>query len=283
MKKKSRDQIIFEDRSDKNFQNNNLKPIKGLIYSAAQSIGMERSHNEDSIFTLSINYTSEQGYVHHFGLFIIADGMGGHAHGEVASKLATQAMSETLLEELIKPSIFNDHKPSFEDVRDCLDHGMVLAQKRVLSQVPGGGTTLTATLIFGDHLFYTHVGDSRLYLVDSESNLSLVTKDHSLVRRLVELGQISPNEAFIHPQRNVLFRALGQTDAFKADTGEFQLTSGNSLLLCTDGLWGQIPDEEVLKILRQESFSVESVSKLIDAANAAGGSDNISVILVRLL
>jgi protein phosphatase len=139
-------------------------------------------------------------------------------------------------------------------------------------------------LILGDRLFFAHVGDCRLYVIGLEGQLILKTKDHSLVKRLIDLGEITENEASFHPQRNVLYRALGQDDPFVADIDQFILKKGERLLICSDGLWGVLDENQMNKIINDKHLSFEKiVCELVDAANELGGPDNISVVLVERL
>lgn len=160
--------------------------------------------------------------------------------------------------------------------------GVQEAHKAILKQAPGGGTTLTAVLVLGEQLTIAHVGDSRAYLLHADGTMEALTRDHSLVKRLVELGQLSTEEAAIHPQRNVLYRALGQGEPFEADVSSIPLPHDCHLMLCSDGLWGVIPDDRISSLIRASSSPAAASQSLVDAANAAGGPDNITAVLVRL-
>ncbi len=252
-----------------------------LIVGCAQSVGQQRDHNEDALFTLTTTLASDTRQIP-FGLYIIADGMGGHQHGEVASALAIRAMAGHVIRELYLP-LFNliDRAPR-HSLQETMETGVEEANQAVLKKDMGGGTTLTATLILGDRLTIAHVGDSRAYLIDMERNIEVLTRDHSLVKRLVELGQISPAEAAIHPQRNVLYRALGQGEPFVPDIITAPLPHPGYLLLCSDGLWGVVEQEEMIDIIFSTPHPEQACQKLVQEANNAGGPDNISAILVRM-
>ena len=252
----------------------------GYRVASCQSSGVERYHNEDTVFTLStmINDIALPAAI---GIFMIADGMGGHQSGEVASRLAVETVSRILIDELLKAVIL-DHRPLSEnDCSELLKAAFSEAQDRILQQVPGGGTTLTLAVGIGNKFFSAHVGDSRLYKIDLEGKIHLQTKDHSLVKRLVDLGEISQQEASNHPQRNVLYKAIGQSDPFQPDIDQYHLQAGERLLICSDGLWGVLSDgvmEEIIKEIPDlDCLAVDLVNK----ANAGGGPDNISVILVE--
>jgi serine/threonine protein phosphatase PrpC len=151
-----------------------------------------------------------------------------------------------------------------------------------LKRVAGGGTTLTAALILGDQITIAHVGDSRAYILSAEGELHTLTRDHSLVNRLYELGQITAEEAAVHPQRNVLYRALGQGEAFDADVSTAPLPYSGFLLLCSDGLWGVIPEKEIIHLILAAPTPQQACQSLVEAANQAGGQDNITALLVRV-
>jgi protein phosphatase len=137
-------------------------------------------------------------------------------------------------------------------------------------------------LILGEQITLAHVGDSRAYHIDKDGQMEVLTRDHSLVRRLEELGQITHEEAAVHPQRNVLYRALGQGEPFDPDIKTMHVPGGGHLLICSDGLWGVISEADIKTIVTGHLQLDEACQALVDAANAAGGPDNITAILVRL-
>ncbi len=160
--------------------------------------------------------------------------------------------------------------------------GVIQAHQTIKSKASGSGTTLTSALILGNLLTIAHIGDSRAYLINSDGILQLLTHDHSLVKRLEEIGQISQEQALTHPQRNILYRALGQGDTFEPDIATYQLQQGSKLLLCSDGLWGVITDEDMETIIRSSPDPQHVCQTLINLANSTGGPDNISVIIVQI-
>lgn len=248
---------------------------------AEVSLGKVRKQNEDTVFAMnarSLNPALQTSY----GLFIVADGMGGHENGEVASSAAVGAAVGVLERQLFEPLRMNGSLPAAQEVQDALNRAAESAQEAVLGSAPGGGTTLSAALVLNRQLFWAHVGDSRIYLYSSRKGLETLTTDHTVVRRLVELGQISAEEAEKNPLRNQLFRALGQGDAFRVDLGQRELDLPCALLLCSDGLWGLVPEETLLKTLEKGQPAPLSAKNLIDAANRAGGTDNISVIIANI-
>ncbi len=257
-----------------------LEPSQ-LIVGCAQSVGKQRQHNEDALLTFSATLATNGGSVP-FGLFVVADGMGGHQHGEQASTLAVRCVGSYILRKLYTPLL--SLKPSHPDgsLVEIMQEGVQEAHRVIVKQVPGGGTTLTAALILGNQMTIAHVGDSRAYLIYGNEPMEVLTRDHSLVKRLVELGQLTTAEAAVHPQRNVLYRALGQGEAFTPDIHSIQVLEAAYLLLCSDGLWGVVPEAEIQRLVLQACSVEDACQGLVDAANEAGGPDNISVILIRL-
>jgi PPM family protein phosphatase len=247
---------------------------------SCQSTGMERSHNEDTLFVFQ-TYLDGIDNGMSLGLYLVADGMGGHQNGEVASHLAAQGAGQFLMEQLVNPLIFEHKGFKEEDISALLTQAVEQAQSLVRQRVPGGGTTLTLALIMGDRVFTAHVGDSRLYLIRKDGFLSLQTKDHSLVKRLVDLGEITEAEAAVHPQRNVLYKALGQSDALVPDLDQFKIAPEEGLLLCSDGLWGLVNDQKIKMTLSSNTDLNKAACELVRLANEAGGPDNISVIIVK--
>jgi serine/threonine protein phosphatase PrpC len=253
-----------------------------LLVASAQSVGRQRELNEDSLFTLTATIAGNNSNPP-FGLFIIADGMGGHQYGEVASNAAIRATSGYVMRKFHN-SLFNmPSLPVDESLQEIILAAVMEAQRAVLREAPGSGTTITAALVLGQQLTIAHVGDSRAYLLYGEHRMEAVTRDHSLVRRLEELGQITSAEAAVHPQRNVLYRALGQGESLEPDVVTTPFPVGGYLLLCSDGLWGVIPEDELRRIVYEAPTIQRACQDLVTAANSAGGPDNITVVLAHLL
>jgi len=253
-----------------------------LLVGIAQSVGMQRDHNEDTLFTMNA-ILADGGNDLPFGIFIIADGMGGHLNGEVASGSAARALGEYLLTHFYIPILTGKSPFENESIHEIMEGGVREAPRSVVVNAPGGGTTLTAALVIGDQVTIYHVGDYRAYFVFPDGRVEVITQDHSLVRRLQDLGQIDEKEASIHPQRNVLYRALGQSEPFRPVINTHTLPETGCLLLCSDGLWGSVSDLDIFDIIRSETNLSVACHKLVEAANAAGGPDNISAILVQYL
>lgn len=252
-----------------------------LVVGCAQSVGMQRDHNEDSLFTLTTTMSSEDSNMP-FGLYIVADGMGGHQHGELASAAAVRVLGTHTIGELYAPLFSPNPTPPSASIQEIMDDGVQAAHRQILREVQGGGTTLTAVLIRGEQMTLAHVGDSRAYAISEDGKMEVLTRDHSLVQRLVELGQITDEEAAVHPQKNVLYRALGQGEPFTPDISTLPTPQSGYLMICSDGLWGVVPEEQISKIVLESANPQEACSLLVAAANDAGGPDNITAILVHL-
>ena len=257
-----------------------LKPPQ-LIVGIGHSEGKQRDHNEDSLFTLTSTLFSDEIHLP-FGLYIVADGMGGHQHGEIASGIAVRAMASLVINEVYSPLISLPPTNPAESLQEIMRKGIQAAHLAILKQTPGGGTTLTGVLILGDQMTIAHVGDSRAYTIYPDGRIQVLTRDHSLVKRLVELGQITSAEAAVHPQRNVLYRALGQGEPIDAEIITVPSPKSGYVLLCSDGLWGVVAEQEVFDLVTSAPSPAQACQSLVATANAAGGPDNITAILIRL-
>ena len=251
-----------------------MKIRAGVEAAGLSDIGCQRENNEDSF----AYWESENDAVFDVKgrLAVVADGMGGYEGGQEASHLAV----ETVLE------VYGNSTDSSAD--GLLVEALRTAHERIRERATanpslyGMGTTCTAAAIIADRLYFAHVGDSRLYLLRS-GNVQQLTRDHSYVGRLVESGLISRSEAEIHPQRHILTAALGTVGELVADSSEtpLMLDKGDILLLCTDGLWGQVKDEELSRIPAGQSVS-EVCRDLIRLARQRGGPDNITLQVLRI-
>jgi serine/threonine protein phosphatase PrpC len=258
-----------------------IKPGKHLIYGLGSDVGMVRTNNQDSVFTMFTSNISADNQPD-FGLFVVADGMGGHHEGERASAIAVRSVAKHILDNfyhtLLNPPSPDAEKPMIVDI---LSEAIQKANEAVSEQIPEGGTTVTAATLVGDLLYLAHVGDSRAYMI-SKDGIEQLTRDHSLVQRLIELDQLTPEEAASHPQRNVLYRAVGQNDNLEVDASTYRMPAGARLLLCSDGLWNQISSDNLLQIVRAAKSPQDACDHLITVANDRGGPDNITVVLVQV-
>jgi serine/threonine protein phosphatase PrpC len=253
----------------------------GLRVGYATDVGNVRDHNEDTLVVFQGVHLGD-GASDPLGFFVVTDGMGGHQAGEVASSLAARLVSHHVLVKIYLPFLLQqtpgaDMVPLTEILRDAVRK----ANDQVHDKVPGGGTTLTCALILGQRAYIAHVGDSRAYLL-TNTDMRQVTQDHSYVGRLMELGELTPEEAATHPQRHVLYRAIGQGDNLDIDTYHQPLPPGSRLLLCSDGLSGTVSEEAIGKIVAGAKTPQEACQNLIGAAQDAGGPDNITAILIEI-
>ena len=240
-------------------------------------VGRQRQHNEDA-FLVSPDAR----------LFLVADGMGGHAAGEIASRIAVDSITEFIVhtkeDDGTWPHAYDEH---FRRSTNRLTAALRMANTRVLeamrkdARLRGMGTTVVACMSDGETMSVAHVGDSRAYLV-REGKLSRLTNDHSWVFEQVQAGMLTEAEAEKHPLRNVITRALGGALSVTPDAAEVASQPGDLYLLCSDGLTGMVPEEEILRLVSENAANLEiACQQLIDVANQRGGLDNITAVLVK--
>ena len=256
--------------------------IQQLVAATGQSVGKQREHNEDSLLAITSTIAGNTGNIP-FGLYIVADGMGGHQFGEVASNAAIRIMGGHVLRSF-HSYLFNlPTQPMQEPLQEIMESAMKDAHRFVQREAPGSGTTVTAALVLGQQVTLAHVGDSRAYAIYPDGRINPVTRDHSLVKRLEELGHLSADEAANFPHRNVLIRALGQGEALEADVFTISFPQPGYIMLCSDGLWGVMTDQDIYRAVTDAPNLHRACQNLVEAANVAGGPDNISVVLIQLI
>ena len=268
-----------------------LPPVEPAFpYGMTLSVGYasdvgQRDLDEDSlgVFTLSGVYESVADPT--LGLFIVADGMGGHEGGEVASKIAVQIITERLIKNVLLRRFTGEDQPLGEAVRAHLTEAIGDANKQVyrLAQERANdmGCTLTMALVLDGKAYIANVGDSRTYIYNQEG-LKQITTDHSVVASLIAAGIAEPEELYTHPDRHVVYRALGTKQTVEVDIWEQGLLPGDTLLLCCDGLWESIRDEGIQDVLLTQFDPQAACDEMVRLANQAGGEDNISVVLVKV-
>lgn len=262
-------------------QNTNYE-MRQLVAGVGQSVGKQRDHNEDSLlaFTNTVSGSTES---IPFGLYIVADGMGGHQFGEVASNAAVRIIAGNITKKF-HSYLYNLPTQMLQDsLQEVMEESIQEAHKYVQREAPGSGTTVTAALVLGQQVTIAHVGDSRAYSVYPDGRMEPITRDHSLVKRLEELGHLSKDEAATFPHRNVLIRALGQGEVLEADIFTVPFPSTGYLMICSDGLWGVVNEKDMFHAITDAPTLHRAGQNLVEAANAAGGPDNISVILVQMI
>lgn len=248
-----------------------------IRYAAKTDVGMKRTHNEDYFSLME----DEQ-------LFIVADGMGGHSSGEVASRMAAETVSEfyqrTKDEEATWPYKMDRSLSYIENRLVC---GIKLANYKIYEaaskdiRFKGMGTTIVTCLVNGDKIYVSHVGDSRCYRMRSRK-LGQLTRDHSLLEDYKEAKpDMTEEEERNFPHKNVITRALGMRDTVQVDIQTVDVADGDLFLLCSDGLSSMVPDEQIEEILLGNDEDLErSVAELVDQANRAGGTDNITTLIL---
>jgi len=256
--------------------------MKQLIVGVGQSVGKQREHNEDSVLALTSTISGSSESIP-FGLYIVADGMGGHQFGEVASNSAIRIIGGIVMKKFHSFLYTMPTQSLQESLQEVMEAAILEAHQYIQREAPGSGTTVTAALVLGQQVTIGHVGDSRAYAVYPDGRLDPLTRDHSLVKRLEELGHLSRDEAENFPHRNVLIRALGQGETLEADIFTIPFPQPGSLLLCSDGLWGVVNEKDISRIITDAPTLHRACQNLVEAANAAGGPDNITVAIVQLV
>jgi protein phosphatase len=258
------------------------RQVLHVRFVARSDRGQVRDHNEDTCVAETLTSSGGQSTT----LLLVADGMGGMQAGEKASRLASETAHHILSTRMPHPQPTRD-----EDWHDLLRQSVLAANKRIYDQAQsnpayaGMGTTLTLLVLAGARAHLAHVGDSRAYLFNANgvtedgAKSMQMTSDHSLVARLVDIGQLTPEEARVHPQRNVIYRALGHHSTIDVDTSSQPISPGDRLLLCSDGLTVHLADTILEHTVLNHSQPEYICRRLIDQANALGGMDNISVVL----
>lgn len=249
-----------------------------MAVGAKSDVGRKRPHNEDS-------YSADPG----LGLYVVCDGMGGRNAGEVASSLAVEVIQQHLREAArdVHLPLIGQHDAKFSGPTNRLASALRLANQivngaaRSKPDQTGMGTTVVAALLSGHVLSVAHIGDSRLYLIRGE-RIQPLTEDHSLVAEQVRRGILTEEEAERSSQKNIVTRALGIEDTVAVDLDELPLEAGDTLLLCSDGLTRGVKPDEILQVVRGEPAPQAAAERLVELANAAGGEDNTTVVLVAL-
>ena len=231
-------------------------------------VGKVRTSNEDAI------YVNNEGPLPLANLFVVADGMGGHNAGEIASKQAISAFCE-----------YVDKHKTFVYTEEFLAEALLYANALVYenahenSELNGMGTTFSAVTVDENNLYYAHVGDSRVYIF-TEDGMGQVTRDHSLVAEMTERGIITPEEALHHPEKNIITRAIGTDGHVSIDKGYLPIGDIKYVLICSDGLTNIVSDAEIFEVIKSDALMTDKVEILIAKANDGGGDDNISVIVM---
>ncbi len=250
-----------------------------LTYGLASDVGLMRNNNEDACFGMQWHSITVDNRPD-FGLFAVADGMGGHLDGERAAGVAVQTLASEMLDKIYVPLLRNFDAGNSPTVLEALVSASEKANQAVIKRVPGGGTTLSAIAVIGNLAYLVHVGDSRAYLIH-DNKIEQLTTDHTLVQRLIEMKELTPAEAENYPQKNVLYRAIGQNEELKMERLVRTLPPSGLVLICTDGLWDMIEDDTIKQVALLAASPQEACDSLVKAANDRGGADNISAIVFQ--
>jgi PPM family protein phosphatase len=250
----------------------------GLQVGLVSDPGRIRERNEDASLAWQFVLAQPGQPLLPVGLFIVADGMGGHLQGEQASTLALRLAAQHVIRQVCLPLLSDDAGATDRPpINEVLEASMRIAHEAVLRRLPDAGTTMTTVLLLGDSVFIAHVGDSRAYLGE-QGHLHCLTQDHSIAARLLDMGQATPEE--VATQRHILYKALGQGAQIEPDILYRDMDRWQYLLVCSDGLWSVVPEEELAAIIETAATPTCACQSLVARANERGGDDNISVILV---
>lgn len=232
------------------------------------NIGMQRKVNQDYV------YCSDEAIGSLPNLYIVADGMGGHKAGDYASKCCVESMIRSIREDTLKSPV------------SILEHAVQKANEFVLEEsqkneeYEGMGTTVVVATIVDDTLHVGNIGDSRLYVI--RDKIEQITEDHSLVETMVRTGELMPEDARFHPNKNIITRALGTNKDVTADFFEVKLKEEDTVLLCSDGLSNMVEDMEIERIVKEKNNVEQTSEALVELANQNGGTDNIAIVMIRV-
>lgn len=230
--------------------------------------GLERRSNQDFVFV------SKEPIGNLTNLFIVADGMGGHKAGDFASRYSIETFVKCV-EESTEESPISIIANAIK-----LTNEAIISEAENKEELKGMGTTFVAATISDYQLFVANIGDSRLYVIDDD--IRQITRDHSLVQEMVEEGKIDNDDAYTHPNKNIITRAIGVKGQVVPDFFEVKLEKGNIILMCSDGLTNMLCDDEIMNIVRDNEDKLDIAAyKLVERANEQGGKDNISIIIVK--
>ena len=244
--------------------------LEDLHYAAMSRKGPSRQGNEDNFAIISKNNAFPV-------VFVVADGMGGHLNGELASKTAVDGVRDHLYPQLPAKDSNDEIEKILNDTTQAINTEIY---KRSLEKETntGMGTTMTCAVFYPDLLYLCQIGDSRCYRLRGHE-LEQMTKDQTLVQEMIDLGEIDAQDARYHPQRHILTQALGSPDFVKPGIGSMAVSEKDRYLLCSDGLHGFVPDEDISWILQNSDSAKEAAEKFVDIALSSGGQDDVTVIV----
>jgi serine/threonine protein phosphatase PrpC len=254
-----------------------------MVVGQLSDAGQARELDEDSLYAVTMSRTLES-VEDTMALFVVADGMGGHQGGEIASRIAVETLAEGLLRAVFIPDLAGADADA-EQISAAMVRAVQEANEEVFLERERRqndmGTTVTAALLVDWTLYLAHVGDCRAYRWGADG-LRQLTTDHSVVASMVATGVAHPDEIYTHPQRSVIYRCIGDQPSVEVETSVLTVEPGDRLVLCCDGLWEMLRDEGIEEVLLREPGAQRACRTMVDLANQAGGPDNISVIVVQL-
>lgn len=236
---------------------------------AITDTGVKRQTNQDYIFCAENSVGSFP------NLFIVADGMGGHKAGDYASRTCVDCVVDSVKQSTLKTPI------SIMEEAINRANEQILNDSRMYQEYEGMGTTFVSAVVIEMVMYVANIGDSRLYIIN-DKEIKQITEDHSLVETMIRNGEIGRKEARLHPNKNIITRALGTGPKVTADYFEVNLTKGDVLLMCSDGLSNMMEDDDIMYIVRRYAQLDSAGNKLVEKANECGGKDNISILLIRI-
>jgi serine/threonine protein phosphatase PrpC len=252
-----------------------------MEYTSISHTGMVRARNEDSVLGLTSEAFcgSEKLY---WGLFIVSDGVGGAACGEVASQLTVAATSQKIMESLLAlysaPQSLDFEKVLYSSIQES--NSAVIEKIKEDSKFEGMASTIAAALIVEDTIYIGNVGDSRVYIFGPKG-IEFCSKDHSVVQQEVDKGILTREEARLNPRKNIITQAIGANPQVEINTYTVSLYAENTILICSDGLWDELPESEIEEIVLKYSDVKKISCELLQTANERGGHDNVSIIVIR--
>ena len=282
MEQRYRDTGAFQTDLEQLVEATRHPAIITTLVGRLSDVGLKRELDEDSLLTTEITqYTQAGSQV--IGLYAVADGMGGASAGEIASKIVTETIAREVAQKILvprftAPDVALDYAEILKIAIEQANAEVLTARTQAHTDM---GSTVVAALLVGSHAHIANVGDSRAYLI-ARDKITKLTKDHSLVQALVDRGTITEAEIRTHPQRNIILRNVGDKPQLQVDLYQTALEPGQSLLLCCDGLWEMVLDEQIRDIVNQHANPQDACRELIRVANENGGDDNITCVIVRL-
>lgn len=243
-------------------------------------VGQLRDNNEDAALVFYASARNDNNRPA-FGVFVVADGMGGHSSGEVASTIVTETLLNDAIRHIYHPIFSASDDATQVPAAEIIEDAIHSANSEIRRKLSKSGTTVTALVVLGNMAHIAHVGDSRAYMI-REGEISQITEDHTVVQRLVKEGQMTQEEAAASSKGNQIYRAVGMFETVEADTMVRRFRPESRILLCSDGLYGEVSEEDMLRVVEVSPSPQDACDELVRLANENGAPDNVTVILVEM-